>query len=324
MEPRSDEFDTNLLPDLGRVGRVGLLGMGSVGSGWAAVYLARGMEILAYDPGEDAADRTVKFLEDGWHSLVELGLTDRETPPLDLLRFVSIGEAVKTAHVIHENAPEHLEVKRQLLAEIERSAPAQTVICSSSGGLPPTEIQAAMKHPARMVVAHPFNPPHLIPLIEVVGGAKTSGAVIEWTMAFMTHMGKKPIRLDREKTAYLTNRLQFALLREAIHCLDSGVASARAIDDAIKYALAPRWAAMGGLMTLILAGGPGGIRHTLQQFSPAIESWWDDLGTPRLTADVKAKMISAELELMAGHSLTEWISLRDKKLVRLLGLIDDD
>jgi carnitine 3-dehydrogenase len=142
--------------------------------------------------------------------------------------------------------------------QLEAAAPRSTIICSSSGGLTPSELQAEMTAPERLVIAHPFNPAHLIPLVEIIGGKHTSPQTIDWTMTLMRRIGKKPIKLDREVTAYLANRLQFALLREAVHCLAEGVADARSIDDAVRYALAPRWLIMGALMTFSLAGGPGG------------------------------------------------------------------
>src|SRR5205807_2704682 len=162
--------------------------------------------------------------------------------------------------------------------DVGEISPPHVVICSSSGGIPPSQLQADMPGRERIVVAHPFNPPHLMPLVEVIGGSDTAPEVIDWTMSYLQRVGKHPIRLHREMTAYLTNRLQFALLREAVNCLMEGVASPKSIDDAVKYGLAPRWAVVGGLMTLALAGGQGGMAQVMASFAPAIEQWWADLG----------------------------------------------
>jgi carnitine 3-dehydrogenase len=315
-----DEGNAERSPDgllsVRAVRTIGLLGMGSVGSGWAAIYLARGYDVLAHDPAPGAPERARLFLEATWPVLVQLGAAS-ESPPLDRLRFGSLAKAA-SADLLHENAPEVLGVKQELYAAIEREAGESTIICSSSGGLKPSELQAGMREPSRLVVAHPFNPPHLVPLVEVLGGARTAPAVVDWTMRFMERLGKKPIRLEREMTAYLTNRLQFALLREAVHCVVEGVASPGAIDDALRYGLAPRWAAVGALMTLTLAGGPGGMPHVLDQFGDAIERWWGDLGQPTLTPEVRGKLVQAAAEITAGRPLPEWIERRDAKLVEIL------
>lgn len=307
-------------PDQVRV--AGLLGTGSVGSGWAAAYLGRGCEVLAYDPSPNAPEKVRDFLARSWPALCELGAATGEVP-FDKLRFASLAEVAAGADVLHENAPERIDVKRDLLKDAEREAAPWTVICSSSGGLKPSDIQAEMSHPNRLVVAHPFNPPHLVPLVEVVGGRTTAPATADWAMALMRRLGKRPIRLDREMTAYMANRLQFALLREAIHCLVEGVASPQDIDDAVRYGLAPRWAVLGPLMTFTLAGGPGGMPHVLAQFSESTEAWWADLGETRLTPDVRDTLVTAAETLADDRALPDWMALRDRHLVRVLQLLDD-
>jgi carnitine 3-dehydrogenase len=305
------------LPALDAVRTAGLIGLGSVGSGWAATYLALGYDVLAYDPAVDAAPKAHDFLRHAWGALDELGLTRARTPPLDRLRFAALEEVAAGADIIHENAPEQVVLKRETLAAVEGAARPDVLICSSSGGLPPSSIQRGLRSPWRVLVAHPFNPPHLIPLVEVIAGEATAPAAVDWAMALLRRLKKHPIRLDREMTGYLTNRLQFALLREAAHCVSEGVASPRSIEDAVKYGLGPRWAVMGSLTTLALAGGPGGMSRTMSSFAPAIETWWADLGAPYLTPELQQKLVAAADELTAGKSLDEWIAERDRRLVRL-------
>ena len=224
---------------------------------------------------------------------------------------------------LHENAPERVEVKRDLIREIELHAGTDVVICSSSGGLMPSDIQEGMADPGRLVVAHPFNPSHLVPLVEVVAGRHTRPDVVERTVALMVGIGKRPIRIKREATAYMANRLQFALLREAVHCLVEGIASPQAIDDAVRFALAPRWAVMGGLMTFALAGGAGGMASVVDKFGASTEAWWASLGAPTMTPQVREALVSAADELAAGRSMAEWIGLRDRELVRMLHLVQE-
>jgi carnitine 3-dehydrogenase len=320
MMPRTLK-DAALAPQ--EVKTIGLVGMGSVGAGWATVYLARGYKVLAFDPAPQAEVATVRFLGDSWPAVRDLGLTGAARPPADNLRFVSLPEVAAGADIVHENVPEDADLKRSALAEIEAAAALETVICSSSGGLKPSDLQRDMIAPERFVIVHPFNPPHLIPLVEVIGGKRTAAETVDWTIDLMRQIGKRPIKLDREMTAYLANRLQFALLREAIHCLAEGVASARSIDDAVRYALAPRWLVMGALMTFSLAGGPGGMSDLLDKFGASTEEWWADLGAPHLTPEVRQKLVAAGDALAAGRSLSEWIAYRDKRLVELFTALRD-
>jgi carnitine 3-dehydrogenase len=314
---------SDLVP-LDSVRTAGQIGLGSVGSGWAATYLALGYEVLAYDPAEDAPEKARQFLTGTWSALRDLGLTEAARPPLERLRFATLEEVAAGSDIIHENVPERVETKRETLAKVERVARENVLICSSSGGLPPSSIQAEMTTPWRMLVAHPFNPPHLIPLVEVIAGSGTAPAAVDWAMDFLKRLKKHPIKIDREVTAYLTNRLQFALLREAVHCIIEGVASPQSVEDAVKFGLAPRWAVLGSLTSLALAGGPGGIARTMSNFAPAMDSWWAALGAPRLTPDVQEKVIAAAEAITAGKPIEQWIAERDRNLVRLLKALPDE
>ena len=296
--------------------QIGLIGTGSVGCGWAAIYVARGYKVTACDPSPDAKTRAHAFIADTWDALRKLGIATSGRIPEDSLTFVrSPGEVAAAADLVHENATENLALKQAVYDEVEAAAPPTLVIASSTGGIPPTQLQAKMKNPERLVVVHPFNPPHLVPLVEIVGGEKTAPAVVDWALRYFRTLGKQPIRVDKEVTAFLTNRLQFALLREAAHCVAEGIASPQAIEDAMRYGLGPRWAVMGALTTLTLAGGPGGMRHTLS-IAPELQKWMDALGSAKLTSpDVQAALIKAADEITAGKPISEWIAWRNEKLV---------
>lgn len=299
--------------------RIGLVGTGSVGSGWAAIYLARGYEVVACDPAPDAEDRLRAFVANTWDALQRIGCATTDRVPDGNISFApSAGAVAAASDFVQENAPENLALKQAVYAEIEDAAPASLVIGSSTGGIPPSQLQAKMRHPERLLVCHPFNPPHLVPLIEIIGGEKTAPAVVDWALRFFTALGKKPIRVDKEVTGFLTNRLQFALLREAVHCVAEGIASPQAIEDAMRYGLGPRWAVMGALTTLTLAGGEGGMPHVLKM-APELQKWMDACGTPQLMdPDVQQKLITAAEAITAGRPLPDIIAWRNERLVDLL------
>jgi len=304
-----------LLP-IEKITVVGLAGVGSVGFGWAALMLAKGFQVVATDPAEGAEDRLRSAIVDRWPSLLRMGATTAASPPLDSLRFVqSLAEMATLSDVVQENSPEAPEIKESVISEIDRFLPADRLILSSSGGVPPTQLQSCCKYPHRVLLGHPFHPAHIVPLVEVVGGEKTSSAAISLAMSFYRKLGKKPIHLKREVVGHLSNRLQFALLREATHCLASGVASAEDIDAAMRWGLGPRWALMGSLMTFNLAGGEGGLESLLERFSDDVQRWWDSLEPTRLTPDVRNALILGAKELGAGRSIREWEHWRDEALL---------
>lgn len=305
--------------------RIGLIGTGSVGCGWAAVYIARGYDVIASDPAADAEKRARVFIADTWHALRKLGVATADQFPTEKLSFVATpGDVASSVDLVHENAPENLALKQSVYDEIESTAPETLVVASSTGGIPPTQLQAKMRHPERLVVCHPFNPPHIVPLVEIIGGEKTAPVIVDWALRFFRALGKKPIRVDKEVTAFLTNRLQFALLREAVHCVAEGIASPKAIEDAMRYGLGPRWAVMGALTTFTLAGGTGGMPHVLT-IAPELQKWMDALGAPKLTApDVQAALIKAAAEIADGRSLTDLMAWRNDKLVDLLCAVNPD
>jgi carnitine 3-dehydrogenase len=305
----------------GEIRSVAVIGTGSVGAGWAALFLAHGLEVVAFDPAPGADERAFEMVTEAWPSLRALGCTDREVAPLHLMHFArSAAEAAQAADVVQESVSERPALKAAVLAEIDGAAGPEKIILSSTGGITPTEMQRSCRHPERLVVMHPFNPAHLVPLVEVVGGEATEAAVVDWAMAFARRLGKLPIGLAGEAAGHLTNRLQFALLREAVACLLQGVASASDIDAAVRHGLAPRWALMGGLLTLHLAGGGGGTRGILAHAGGAIQKWWAPGETPVLTPQVIDRLCAAGDEVARGHTAAEWIRWRDAGLVQVLQL----
>lgn len=304
-----------------KVKSIAVIGAGAVGASWSSLFLAKGLNVIAYDPSPEGEKRATEFIKNAWPALFELNIAKVQTPPLDKFKFVkTIQEAVIEADVIQENIPEKLDLKLKTLAEIDGFASPEKIIISSTGGIKPSELQSACKHPERFVVLHPFNPSHLIPLVEVIGGEDTSKEVVDWGIAFATSIGKKAIRLNSEATGHMTNRLQFALVREAVSCLLDGIASAQDIDDAVRYGLAPRWMLMGSLLTLHLAGGPGGMKGILDHAGHAIESWWTPNNFPSLTPEVKAKLVEISQDISNGHTPADWESWRDINLVKVIQL----
>lgn len=295
------------------------IGVGTVGASWSALMLAKGLRVRACDPGPDAKEKAISLIRAAWPSLVDLQLAVDRVPPLDRFSFhATIEEAVDTADVVQENTPEVVENKKAVFSRIGAAASPSVIILSSTGGMLPTELQELCPHPERLIVFHPFNPTHLIPLVEVVPGKTTSPELTEWALGFAEYLGKKPVRLNAELVGHMTNRLQFALVREAVRCIVEGVASARDVDAAVRYGLAPRWMLMGGVQTLHLAGGYGGMRAILDHAGSAIENWWRPGEEIRLTETVKSMLVDAGTELSNDSEIEDWMAWRDSELVPLL------
>jgi 3-hydroxyacyl-CoA dehydrogenase len=252
-----------------------------------------------------------------WPVLERLGLGAGAS--VDRLGFtVSPEAAVADADFVQESGPERVELKQALFRRLDEAAPATVVLASSSSGIPPTAIQAQCKHPERVVVGHPFNPPHLIPLVEVVGGRRTDPAVVDQAMAFYTDLGKHPIRLGQELVGHVANRLQAALWREAFHLVERGAASVADIDAAIAYGPGLRWGLLGPFLNLHLSGGDGGLRHVLDHLGGPIESWWADLGRPRLTPELCDAAVSGVEQELDGVDPKALVARRDELLLELL------
>jgi 3-hydroxyacyl-CoA dehydrogenase len=303
-------------PEPDRIDHVAVIGVGTIGASWTALLLAHGLEVTVYDPRPDCAERLRHFVRQAWPALERLGLAEGADPRR--VRFaVEPGEAVADAAFVQENGPEDLTTKRALLAALEPGLAPTAIVASSTSGLLPSLLQAGRIGPERYLVGHPFNPPHLIPLVEVVGGQATDPAVVDWVMAFYARLGKKAIRLRRELPGHVANRMQAALYREAIHLVLEGVASPTDIDAAIAYGPGLRWALMGPHALHALAGGEGGLRHLLSHIGPAIDGWWQTLGTPELNATT-CERLAAAFDAAEPRPLATLAAERDALLLALL------
>jgi 3-hydroxyacyl-CoA dehydrogenase len=299
------------------VQRVAVVATGVIGASWATCFLARGLEVTATDPapGAEAALRALVAVQ--WPAMQAAGLAAGAAP--ERLRFTaSLEEAVQDAQFVQESGPERLDFKIDLFRRMDEAAPAHAILASSSSGLAISAVQAECRHPERVVLGHPFNPPHLIPLVEVVGGERTSAETIERTMAFYASIGKRPIHVKREVKGHIANRLQAALWREAFHLVNEGVASVADIDTAIAHGPGLRWAVMGPFMNLHLSGGARGIAHVLAHLGGPIEDWWKDLGAPSMTTELKQKVAEGVAEELGARRVADLEAARDMLLLNLI------
>jgi carnitine 3-dehydrogenase len=304
-------------PEADRVRRVACIGAGVIGGGWAAHFLARGYDVVAWDPAPDGADRLRELVATAWPALTELGLAPGAAPER-LSCAATLEAALAGAEFVQESAPERLDLKRALLIEIDRATPPEVVIGSSTSGFAMSDMQPDTAGAARMVVGHPFNPPYLIPLVEVVGGARSDPAAVAWAVAFYRAAGKYALAMARELPGFIANRLQDAMWREALHMVAAGEATVGQIDAAIREGPGLRWPIMGPCLTFHLAGGPGGMAHMLDHFGPALEEPWTRLAAPPLTSELRDRMVEGCAVEAAGRSIAELVRERDRKLVAIL------
>jgi 3-hydroxyacyl-CoA dehydrogenase len=308
------------LPRPETVERVGIIGAGTIGASWAAHFLARGMDVQFWDPAPGSEARVRRFVADAWPALERLGLA----PGADAARLHYCDEldaALANVQFVQESAPEDKALKLALYERFDAALPEDIVLASSTSGLLLSELQAGRAARARFVLGHPFNPPHLIPLVEVLGGAETAAQAVDWALAFYDTHGKVAIRLNKEVPGHLVNRLQAAIWREAIDAVINGVASVEDVDKAIAYGPGLRWALMGPHQIFHLAGGPGGMRNFLEHLGPNIETWWRDMREVSLTAQVKAALIEGVDAESAGRSVETLVAERDARLLDLLELL---
>lgn len=316
------------------ISTVAVVGAGAIGAGWTALANHRGYAVLAYDTNPGAEDI---FRETVARQREELArVTGSPDDPAPALEFhcdsggpggtgeaSALAEVAASADLVIECGPERLDVKHELFAVLDEHAAPEVLLTSSTSGLMPSDIQwAARRHPERMLVAHPFNPPHLMPLVEIVGGASTAPEAVERALTVFAALGKRPIHLRRELVGHVANRLQAALWREAYHLVESGAVSVADLDTAIAAGPGLRWALLGPFATQHLSGGPGGIAHMLEHLGGPIEGWWADLGSPTLTPqlrDTLAAGMDAELDDL-GLSTADLVRRRDTALTDLLAL----
>jgi carnitine 3-dehydrogenase len=280
-------------------------------------FLAHGLRVVATDPAEGAEERLRAAVETHWRWLHEQGRVRKRS--YAGLRFdADLERAVGDAQFVQENGPEHLDVKRALFARLDTATSPQVILATSSSGLLISAIQAACIYPQRVIVGHPVNPPHLLPLVEVIGGEAASAEVIARAMAFYTEVGKKPIHLQVEVKGHLVNRLQAAIWQEMIYVVSTGIASATQVDAAMRYAIGPRWAAQGPFINLHLSGGAGGLRRVLETLGPAMQSWWRDLGHVTVTPEIIDRVVASTEHLIAGEDAAHLAARRDAAVARIL------
>ena len=304
------------------VRNVTCLGAGPIGAGWAAYFLAQGFEVTSYIHAADEEASLRALIDDAWISLSQLGLADGAS----LSRFsctTDLDAAVQTAQFVQESVPESLPLKQALYERLGELVAKDVVICSSTSGLRMTDIQAKCASAERTVVGHPFNPPYLLPLVEVVGGEKTSSDAVNWAADFYRAAGKAPLVLQREIPGFVATRLQEAIWREALHMIANDEASVEDIDFAIVNGPGPRWAMMGPCLTYHVGGGEGGMEYCLEQFGPAFKLPWLRMEAPELTPELAKRLIEGSARLAAGRDYSTLNRQRDAGLVAIRKLQSD-
>jgi len=308
------------MTDTKPIHRIAIIGTGVIGASWAALFLAKGLQVVATDIAPNAETALRKFVETAWPALKRLGLAPGASQS-NLKFTAAIAQAVSGVDLVQENGPERIDFKKKLYAQLDELLPPEVIIASSSSGLTMSEIQlGAASHPERCVIAHPFNPPHLIPLVEIVGGAKTSEATIRRAAEFYTSIGQRTVRLNKEMPGHVANRLQGALAREVYYLVAEGVVSAADVDTALCWGPGLRWGVMGNMMLNHLGGGPGGIEHFFQQFTGPMTAWWKTLGSPVLTPEVQKKLIDSVHAEVGSRTIEELEAERDEILIGLIEL----
>jgi 3-hydroxyacyl-CoA dehydrogenase len=307
---------SNLKP----IRRVTIIGTGVIGASWAALYLAKGLEVVATDIAPNAEAALKRFVDAAWPALKRLGLAPGASQ--SRLSFTpKIEDAVSGADIVQENGPERLDFKQKLYGQLDDLLPADVIIASSSSGLTMSEIQLGCRsHPERCVIGHPFNPPHLVPLVEIVGGAKTSEETIQRVAEFYQAIGRRTVRVRKEMPGHVANRLQAAIAREVYYLVAEGVVSAADVDTALCWGPGLRWGLMGNMLLNHLGGGKGGMEHFLEQFTRPMTAWWKSLGNPVLTPEVQKMLIDSVHAEVGSRSIEELAAERDEMLLGLLEL----
>ena len=302
------------------VRRIAIIGTGAIGASWTALFLAKGLEVIATDIAPDAEASLRRFVQAAWPALERLGLAPGASQ--SALAFTAdMPAAVRAADLVQENGPERIDFKKKLYRELDEMLPPDVIIASSSSGLTMSEIQSACRlHPERCVIGHPFNPPHLVPLVEIVGGTLTSEATIQRATAFYTALGKQTVRLRKEVPGHVANRLQAALAREVYYLVAEDVVSVTDIDKALSWGPGLRWGIMGQVLLNHLGGGQGGIEHFFDQFTGPMTAWWKVLGSPELTPEVRRKLIDGLHAEVGPRTVADLEAQRDEILLGLLEL----
>src|SRR3984957_8981771 len=299
--------------------RIAIVGTGVIGASWAAEYLARGFDVVATDPAPNAEANLRKYVDEAWEQLEAIGLSPGASR--ERLTFTkNMQQALAKADLVQENGPERPDFKMKLFADMDEATPADSIIASSSSGITPSVMQSKCKRPERVLVGHPFNPPHVIPLVEVVGGAKTSPEAIQQAMAFYAAIGKKPIQLRKELPGHVANRLQAALYREMLYLIEKGVLSGADMDVAVSHGPGLRWGVMGQSLQWHLGGGEGGIKHFMDHLMEPLAGMMKVLGTPNITPHLKQTIIDGVQREAAGRSVAQLAMKENEVIIGLLRL----
>jgi len=299
--------------------RIAVVGTGVIGASWAAQYLARGFDVVATDPAPNAEANLRKYVDEAWKALTSIGLSPGASR--DRLSFTTnMKEALARADFVQENGPERPDFKIKLYADMDEATPPDSIIASSSSGLTMSVIQSKCRRPERCVIGHPFNPPHIIPLVEVVGGTKTSPAAIEQAMAFYKSIGKKAILLRKEVPGHVANRLQSALYREVMYLIEQGVLSVADADDAVSWGPGLRWGVMGPSLQWHIGGGAGGIKHFMDHLLDPMAALFKVLGNPEITPALKQAITEGVMQEAANRPVEQLAHEENEMLLGLLRL----
>jgi 3-hydroxyacyl-CoA dehydrogenase len=299
--------------------RIAIVGTGVIGASWAAQYLARGFDVIATDPAPNAEANLRKYVNEAWELLSTIGLSPGGSR--ERLSFTSdLKQALANADLVQENGPERPDFKIKLYADMDEATPEDSLIASSSSGITPSVMQSKCRHPERVVVGHPFNPPHIVPLVEVVGGARTSPEAIKRAMDFYTSIGKKAIHVRKELPGHVANRLQAALYREMLYLIEQGVSSVEETDAAVCYGPGLRWGVMGQSLQWHVGGGAGGINHFMEHLMDPLAGMMKSLGTPQVTPQLKQTIIDGVMKEAANRSVDELAQEENKLIIGYLAL----
>ncbi len=301
-----------------QIRNIAIVGTGAIGASWAALYLARGFNVTATDPATNAEANLRKFIDAAWKDLTVIGLSPNASR--EHLQFTTdMKKALADADLVQENGPERQDFKIKLFADMDAATPEDSIIASSSSGLTMSVMQSACRHPERCVIGHPFNPPHVIPLVEIVAGEKTSPRTVEQAISFYASIGKKPIHVRKEVVGHVANRLQAALYREIVYLIEQGVLDVTDADAAVCWGPGLRWGVMGPSLLFHLGGGQGGIQHFMEHLSGPLATWSKDLGKlTEFSPEVKQTIIEGVQNEAGDRSIDELERERDAMLLELL------
>ena len=303
-----------------KVKNISSIGGGPIGGGWTAFFLSKGYNVKSYLHEPKEKEMFMKIVKTAWKSLKKLGLT-KDASLNNLSVTCDLKKSLEGSHFVQESAPEKLELKQDLYYEMGEILPKNIIISSSTSGFMMSDIQKKCNSPERTIIGHPFNPPYILPLVEIVGGKKSSKLAVEWAYDFYKFSGKEPLKLKKEIPGFVATRLQEALWREALHMVDNGEASPEDIDIALINGPAPRMVIQGQCMAFHVACGEGGMATNLDQFGPALKWPWTRLKAPELTSELRDKMVNGCNAMAGNTNFEDLVSSRDNAIVKVLNAI---